>query len=83
MARSTDRARAPHAAVAVGSAVPVTVLLAPWTRATSSSGGTWSWNVLGWPLVPGSVGLVLWAGTTAVVALAAWLIGGRRRRAIR
>lgn len=64
----------------VGELVLISVLLLPWTRAYSSSGGTWSWNVLGQPLVPGTPGMVIWATTAAVVCGTTWFLLHRRVR---
>ena len=78
-ARRTD-ASVLRAAIVAGAAVLTTVLLAPWTVAVSSGGGTWSWNALGWPLVPGGSGVAVWIGASLSVTAAGWSLSRGRRR---
>ena len=74
MARSTEHRGRADAVVLLGTALLTSVLLAPWTGAISSTGGTWAWNVLGWPLTPGSAGVAVWLGVTAAAVVAARLL---------
>ena len=80
MARSTERRGRGDEVVLLGTALLTSILLAPWTGAISSTGGTWAWNVLGWPLMPGSAGVAVWLGVDAAAVVAAWLVLRLHRR---